>query len=102
MVQAAPPPSPNHADKVVRTLPLRRAILKPNTREARKKVCILEETWRLVDKRVSARQDPARYQAHIWILGCAINASLKEERHRRIEEAGEGCERFLGADPPLH
>ena len=61
---------------------------------------ILADTWRLVNERVSVRQYPARDQAHIWRLGRTINASLKEDRHRRPEEAVEEVERLLGADPP--
>ena len=44
---------------------LRRATTKPKAREARKNVWILADMWRLVDKRVSTRWDPARDQAHI-------------------------------------
>ena len=39
---------------------LRRAVLKPKFRDARKNVWISETMWRLVDKRVSARRDPTR------------------------------------------
>ena len=63
---------------------------------------ILAAKWRLVNERVSACQDTARYQSHIWRMGRAINAGLKEDRRRRIEEVGEEVERLLGADPPLH
>ena len=56
----------------------------------------------IVDNRVSARQDPAKYQTHIWRLGRAIKDSLKVDRRRRTEESGKEVERFLGAEPPLH
>ena len=56
---------------------LRRSIPKPKSREARKKALILAAMWRLADERVSAHRDPAKYQAHIWRLGCAINVNLK-------------------------
>ena len=79
---------------------LRRAILKPKAREARKNAWILADIWRLVNERVSTRQDPARDQAHIRRLGRAINSILKEYRHRSTEEAGEEVELLLGSDPP--
>ena len=75
---------------------LRRSIPKPKSREARKKALILAAMWRLADERVSAHRDPAKYQAHIWRLGCAINVNLKEDRHSFTEEAGEELERLLG------
>ena len=59
---------------------LRRSIPKSKTQEVRKNGWILADTWRLFNKRVSARWDPAREQAHIRRLGCAINAILREER----------------------
>ena len=81
---------------------LRRAIPKPKAREAWKNVWILESTWRIINERFSALRDPARDQALIWRLGIAINASLREERRRRTEEAGEGVNWLLGTDPHLH
>ena len=63
---------------------------------------ISETTWRLVNDRVSARQDPARYQYLIQRLGRAIAASLKVYQRRQEEEVGEEVQRFLGSDPPLH
>ena len=42
-----------------------RALLKPLARGAKKNVWILEVTWRLVDERVSARQDSAKDQSLI-------------------------------------
>ena len=81
---------------------LRRAVPKPLTREARNNAWILAETWILVDKRVSARQDLAKDQAIIWRLGCAIKASLRNDRHRREEEVGAEVEALMGSDPPLH
>ena len=61
---------------------------------------ILAATLRITNEKVSARRDPARYQAHIWRLGRAINTSLKEDRRRRTEEAVNEVERLLGADAP--
>ena len=55
--------------------------------------------WRLVDKRVSARRDPAQDQAHIRRIGHAINASLREDIKRRKEGVGK---EILGEEPPLH
>ena len=95
-----PPTTPTREGRLFADLC--RAILKPKAREARKNACILAYTWSIVDKRVSARQDPARYQAHIWRLGRAINASFREDSRQWTEEAGAEIERLLGVDPPLH
>ena len=62
---------------------------------------ISEAMWRLVDERVSARRDPAKDQALIWRLVCAIAASLKGDRRRRAEEAGKEVDMLLGSDPSL-
>ena len=45
-------------------------------------------TWRLVDERVSARQDLAKDQTLIRRLGRAIRASLATDRRRLAEKAG--------------
>ena len=58
--------------------------------------------WRLIDERVSERQDPANDQSLIWRLGRVIAASLKGDRQRWVEEAGADVEALLGSDPPLH
>ena len=81
---------------------LQRAVPNPQAREARKNAWISEATWRFVDKRVSARRDPAKYQALIWRLGCAIAESLKDDSRLWAEEAGKEVEKLLGLDPPLH
>ena len=78
---------------------LRRAIPKKNTQERRTNEWISEETWRLVDKRVSARRG-ARVKAGIWRLSREIAASLKVDRKRRADIAVEEVETLLGADPP--
>ena len=83
-------------------LALWRAVPKLLARDARKNAWISEAMWRLVYKRVSARQDPLKYQVLIWRLGRAIAASLKDDRRRRAEEAGVEVETLLGSDPPLH
>ena len=79
---------------------LRRAIPKLKEMEARKNAWILEDTWRLVNKRVSARQDPAQNQSLLICPGRAINMSLKEYMRWRTEEARESTEKILGAHPP--
>ena len=81
---------------------LRRASPKPKARDAHKNAWILETTWRLVNKRVSACQDPARDQSLIRRLGRSIAEILKENCRRRAEKAGEEVERLLGLDPILH
>ena len=95
-----PPTTLTKEDKLFASL--RRSTPKPKAREARKNAWISETTWRLVDDRVSARWDPARYQSLVWRLGCAISASFKGDRRRRVEEMCEEVERLLGLDPPLH
>ena len=66
---------------------LRRVITKMREREARKAYWILKAMWRLVETRVSVRQDPARYQYLICHLVCSINTRLKAYWWRRMEEA---------------
>ena len=78
---------------------LRRAVPKPHARERRTTEWISEETWRLVDERVSARR-LTRVQAKIWRLSRAIAASLKGDRKRRVEIAGEEVETLLGEYSP--
>ena len=77
---------------------LRRAIPKPHTMEQRTNKWISEETCRLVNERVSARQGK-RVKARIWRLSREIAASLKGYRRRRVEISGEEVETLLGADP---
>ena len=60
----------------------------------------MASTWKLVNDRVSAHRDLERDQAHIWRLGRAINASLKEDKLRRTEESFKEVERFLGVGLP--
>ena len=67
---------------------LRRSVLKAKAQEARRNEWILAETWRLVDKRVSACRDPAKEQALKRRLGRAIKESLAADWRRRAEEAG--------------
>ena len=74
---------------------LRRDVPKPLAKEARKKLWILAVTWRLINERVSVRRDIAKDQALIRRLGCAIKASLREDRQRRAEEAGAEVETLM-------
>ena len=101
--QAPPPPTPTTlAREDGLFAALRRAVPKPKARDARKNAWILETTWRLVNKRVYACQDPARDQYLIWRLGRAIVDILKGDGRRRAEEAGKEVDNLLGSDPPLH
>ena len=95
-----PPTEPTREDTIFETL--RRDVPKPRAQEARKNEWISAATWRLVDKRVSARRDLAKDQTLIWRLVRAIRAGLTKDRRRRAEEAGAEVEVLLGADPPLH
>ena len=94
-----PPKEPTREDNIFAVL--RRAVPKVKAREARQNKWISAETWRLVDKRVSARRDPEKGQALTRRLGRAIKASLAVDRIRRADEAGEEVEALVGADPPL-
>ena len=62
---------------------------------------ISEDTWRLVDKRFSARRNPEKYQTWIRTLIRAIKESLQGDRRRRVEAAGAEVEALLGSDPPM-
>ena len=55
---------------------LRRAVPKAQPRAERRNAWISEETWRLVNKRVSVRQDPMKGRALKRRLGRAVKASL--------------------------
>ena len=78
---------------------LRWAVPKPQPREQHRNAWISEETWRIVDERVTMILKP-RAQAGIRRLGRAIQASLKGDRRRRVEEAGTAVETLLKEDPP--
>ena len=80
---------------------LRRAFPKAQPCKARRNAWISEETWRLVDERVSARRYPRYRQAFKRKLGRAVKASLVAVRKRRADEAGEEVEALVKADPPL-
>ena len=72
---------------------------KPHARDRHKNEWISEDTWRLVDERVSAQRGTGVH-ARIQRLGRAIRASLKGDRKRRVEIAGQEVEMLLGEDPP--
>ena len=95
-----PPTDPTREDIIFAAL--QRAVPKPQVRDVRKNARISDATWRLVDERVSARQDPAKDQSLNQRLGRTITASLKVDRRQRAEEAGVEVEAILGLDPPLH
>ena len=68
---------------------------KPHRRDRHKNEWISEETWRLVDKIVSARRG-TRLHSRIQRLGRAIRASLQGDRKRKVETAGQEVETLLG------
>ena len=94
-----PPTDPTREDKIFAAL--RRAAPKPRAQEAWKNEWISAAIWRLVNERVSARRDPAKYQTLIRRLDRAIKARMSTDRKRRTEEAGAEVETLVGADPPL-
>ena len=61
----------------------------------------LKYTWRLIDERVSTRQDPRYEKVDRRRLGKEIKESLAQDRRRRTEEAGAEVETMMKADPPL-
>ena len=77
---------------------LRRAVPKPHARDRHKNAWISEETWRLVNERVSTRRGTV-VRMRIWRLGRAVRASLQGDRKRRFETAGQDLETLLGGDP---
>ena len=80
---------------------LRRAVPKLLARDAMNNAWISVATWRLVNKRVSSRQYPAKDQALIQRLIRAIAESLRYDRQRRAEESVAEVEALLGPDPTL-
>ena len=68
-------------------------------REQHRNAWISEETWKLLDERVTMRRKP-RARTEMRSLGRAIQASLKGDRRRRVEEAGSAVEALLKEDPP--
>ena len=80
---------------------LRRAVPKPQAREMRKNGWISEDTWRLVNERVSTRRNPEKDHTRIQRLSRSIAVSLKRDRRRRVEAAGAEVEQLLVSDPPM-
>ena len=75
----------------------------PNTKsqEGRNNTWILVDTRRIVDTRVSVRQDPAHNQGLLGCLSRQIAAILKEDWHQRVETARGNMEDLLTSEPPL-
>ena len=94
-----PPVKPSRVDELFAAL--RRAVPRPKPREARRNACISVETWRLIDERVSTRQDPRYGTLYRRRLGKAVQASLAADRRRRAEDVGAEVEALVKADPPL-
>ena len=69
-----PPKEPTREDTFFRDL--WQAVPKPHKREQHRNAWISDETWKLVDERISARRGP-RVKARLRRLGLAIKASLK-------------------------
>ena len=92
-----PPTKVTREDKIFAAL--KRAVPKSRAQEARKKAWISATTWRLVDERVSARWDLAKYQALILRLDRTKRASLRTDRKRQAEQAGSEVEALLGSYP---
>ena len=81
-----PPTKPTRVDKIFAAL--RRAVPKAQPRAARRNAWISEETWRLVDERVSARRYPRKGQALRRRLGRAVKESLAADQKRRADKVG--------------
>ena len=94
-----PPEKPLRTDELFADL--RRAVPRTKPQEARRNAWISAETWRLIDKRVSARPDQRYGTLYRRRLGKAVQASLAADRRRRFEEAGAEVEALVKADPPL-
>ena len=78
---------------------LRWAVPKPHEREKHRNTWISEETWRLANKRVSAKRGTI-VRARLRRLGRAFRAILKGDRKRRVEDAVKDLEALLGGDLP--
>ena len=75
-----PPTEPTREDRIFAAL--RRAVPKTHGKDRHKNEWISEETWRLVDKRVSARS-MTRVHSRIRRMGRAIRVSLLGDRKLR-------------------
>ena len=94
-----PTVKPSRTDKLFAAL--QRAVPRPKPREARRKSWILAETRRLIDERVSVRQDPRYGMLYRRRMRKAVQASLATDRRRRAERRGAEVEALVKADPPL-
>ena len=92
-----PPTEPTREDGIFAAL--RRAVPKTYWRDRHKNEWILEETWRLVEERVSSQRGTGVH-AKIWRLGRTIRASLQGDRKRRVKTTGQEVETLLWEDPP--
>ena len=92
-----PPKEPTREDSLFGDL--RQAVPKPQPQEQHRNAWIYEETRRLVDERVTMRRK-ARARMGMRRLGRAIQASLKGDRRRPVEEVGSAVETLLKEDPP--
>ena len=92
-----PPKEPTREDTLFGDL--RWDVPKPHLREEHRNAWISDETWKLVDERVSVRREP-RAQTKMQRLGRAIKAILTGDRSRRVKEARKAVEALLGEDPP--
>ena len=70
-----------------------------SSQEQHRNMWVSNETWKLVDERVTVRRKP-RARTKMWRLGRAIPACLMGDRRRRVAEAGKAVEALLGEDPP--
>ena len=82
-IPLTPPKRPTQEDTLFGDLC--RAVPKPQPREQHRNAWISEETWKLVDERVTVRRKP-RAQTEMRRLGRAIQTSLKGG----LETAGGG------------
>ena len=76
-----PPKRPTREDSLFGDL--RRAVPKPQPREQHRNAWISEETWKLVDERVTMRRQ-SRSRTGMRRLGRSIQASLKGDRSWRV------------------
>ena len=76
------------------------AIPKTKAWEARKNAWILEDTWRIIDTRVSVHQHPARNQSLIRRLGCHTTTMIKADRWRQTETDGGDIKNTDIGPPP--
>ena len=81
---------------------LRWMIPKTKAQEARKKTWILADIWRLVDTRVSMRQDITCNQGLLQRPSRQIAASLKADQQRRVDTDRGKIEDILTSDPTLN